>query len=111
MAGPWLVAIAAEYLMFRLFFARDLAPVADAGAVEAPRLPKFVLVVLGLTLAGFAVTSFLGLEPVWAALAGALVLGWAQPGTPPQHLVAAWPGRCMCRSWFSCWRSAWWCRP
>ena len=43
--------------------------------VEAPRLPKFVLVVLGLTLAGFAVTSFLGLEPVWAALAGALVLG------------------------------------
>ncbi len=75
MAGPWLVAIAAEYVIFRLFFARDLAPVAPAGVAEAPRLPKFVLVVLGLTLAGFAVTSFLGLEPVWAALAGALVLG------------------------------------
>ena len=43
--------------------------------------------VLGLTLAGFAVTSFLGIEPLWAALAGALVLGCAQPGAPPQHLV------------------------
>ncbi len=35
----------------------------------------FALVVLGLTLAGFAVTSLLGLSPAWAALAGALVLG------------------------------------
>ena len=75
MAGPWLVAIAAEYLVFRLFFASDLAPVAAAGPVESPRLPRFVLVVLGLTLAGFVATSFLGLEPVWAALAGVLVLG------------------------------------
>jgi arsenical pump membrane protein len=30
---------------------------------------------LALTLAGFAATSLLGVEPVWAALAGALVLG------------------------------------
>ncbi len=37
--------------------------------------PVFVLVVLGLTLAGFAVTSFAGLSPAWAALAGAVVLG------------------------------------
>ena len=35
----------------------------------------FVLVVLGLTLAGFAVTSFAGWSPAWAALAGAVVLG------------------------------------
>jgi len=35
----------------------------------------FVLVVLGLTMAGFAVTSFAGLSPAWAALAGAAVLG------------------------------------
>ena len=88
MAGPWLVAIAAEYLMFRLFFARDLAPVADAGPVEAPQLPRFVLLVLGLTLAGFAVTSFLGLEPVWAALAGVLVLG----GRSLAHRHSTWSG-------------------
>lgn len=75
MAGPWLIAIAAEYVIFRLFFARDLMSVDDVGPVAAPHLPKFVLAVLGLTLAGFAVTSFLGLEPFWAAVAGVLVLG------------------------------------
>jgi len=32
-------------------------------------------VVLALTLAGFAVTSFAGLSPAWAALAGGVVLG------------------------------------
>src|SRR5690606_18413072 len=37
--------------------------------------PVFVLTVLGLTLTGFAVTSWLGIAPAWAALAGALVLG------------------------------------
>ena len=74
MAAPWLVAIAVEYLVFRRFFARDLVPVDEIAPVEAPRLPKFVLVVLGLTLAGFAVTSFFGIEPLWAALAGAVVL-------------------------------------
>jgi arsenical pump membrane protein len=38
-------------------------------------VPVFVLVVLGLTLAGFAVTSLFGLSPAWAALVGAIVLG------------------------------------
>ncbi len=38
-------------------------------------MPVFVLVVLGLTLVGFAVTSLFGLSPAWAALAGAVVLG------------------------------------
>ena len=37
-------------------------------------MPVFVLVVLALTLVGFAVTSLLGLSPAWAALAGATVL-------------------------------------
>ncbi len=38
-------------------------------------MPVFVLVVLALTLVGFAVTSLFGLSPAWAALAGAVVLG------------------------------------
>ena len=75
MAGPWLVAIAVEYLIFRRFFARELVPVPAVDPGSAPRVPQFVLVVLGLTLVGFAVTSLLGLQPVWAALAGVLVLG------------------------------------
>lgn len=75
MAAPWLVAIAAEYVILRFVFRRDLAPVADGAPVEKPEQPVFVLVVLALTLAGFAGTSFLGVDPVWAALAGVLVLG------------------------------------
>ncbi|MFF0791758.1 SLC13 family permease [Streptomyces spiralis] len=75
MALPWLVAIGAEYVVFRRFFARDLALAAPAPASgEAPEPPLFALVTVACTLAGFVVTSTFGVEPVWAALAGALVL-------------------------------------
>jgi arsenical pump membrane protein len=78
MALPWLVAIAIEYLVFRRFFRTDLAAGAGTTAVpkpaERPRVPVFTLVVLALTLAGFALVSLAGLNPAWAALAGALVL-------------------------------------
>jgi arsenical pump membrane protein len=74
--GPaWLLAIGVEYLVFRWFFRADLAAGASAPPRgSAPDVPAFTLVVLGLTLAGFAVTSFTGASPAWAALAGALVL-------------------------------------
>jgi arsenical pump membrane protein len=75
MAAPWVVAVAAEYVLLRLALRKDLAPVPQTEPVDKPELPVFVLVVLGLTLAGFAATSFVGVEPVWAALAGVLVLG------------------------------------
>jgi arsenical pump membrane protein len=39
------------------------------------QVPMFVLVVLALTLLGFALTSLLDMSPAWAALAGAVVLG------------------------------------
>ncbi|MFB9636323.1 MULTISPECIES: SLC13 family permease [Streptomyces] len=75
MALPWLVAIGAEYVVFRRFFARDLAAAAPAPASgEAPEPPLFALVTVVCTLAGFVVTSTFGVDPVWAALAGALVL-------------------------------------
>ncbi|MEU6805191.1 SLC13 family permease [Streptomyces neyagawaensis] len=75
MAAPWAVAVAAEYVVFRRFFADDLrmaTPVEET--VERPRMPMFALVTVLCTLAGFVVTSALGIEPAWAALAGALVL-------------------------------------
>ncbi|MFC8713501.1 SLC13 family permease [Streptomyces sp. NPDC057197] len=75
MALPWLVAIGAEYVVFRRFFARDLAasaPAPDPG--DAPAFPVFALVTVACTLAGFVVTSAFGVAPAWAALAGALVL-------------------------------------
>jgi arsenical pump membrane protein len=78
MALPWLVAIAIEYLVFRRFFRTDLAYGAGTATApkpaERPRVPVFTLVVLALTLAGFALVSLAGLNPAWAALAGALVL-------------------------------------
>ncbi|WP_052845595.1 SLC13 family permease [Streptomyces sp. NRRL S-31] len=76
MALPWLAAIGVEYLVFRRFFARDLAAaaVADRETGEAPRLPVFALVTVGCTLAGFVLASAFGVDPAWVAAAGALVL-------------------------------------
>ena len=87
--GPaWAVAIAAEYLVFRRFFADDLksdgpqdglksdptGDTPDSSAVEPIEMPVFALATVGCTLAGFVVASALGVEPAWAAFAGALVL-------------------------------------
>ncbi|MFJ8048519.1 arsenic transporter [Streptomyces luteogriseus] len=76
MALPWLVAIGAEYLVFRRFFDEELAaPLPSPDAEPRPEpLPLFALVTVGCTLAGFVVASAVGIAPAWAALAGALVL-------------------------------------
>jgi arsenical pump membrane protein len=76
MALPWLAAVAVEFVLLRWVFARELAvePVHDT-VPEDVDVPVFVLIVLGLTLVGFAVASLFGLSPAWAALAGAVVLG------------------------------------
>ncbi|MFC1411606.1 SLC13 family permease [Streptacidiphilus sp. N1-12] len=76
MAPAWLLVIGLEYLVFRRFFRTDLAVAGGPppGQAEPVPMPRFTLLVLVLTLAGFAVTSFAGINPAWAALAGALVL-------------------------------------
>ena len=112
MGLPWVVAIAVEYVVFRVFFRADLAappetdpapeppghrpgpapdteptpdtepaPDKDAGtdapadgALDGERVPLFPLAVVVATLAGFAVTSFVGVNPAWAAFGGALAL-------------------------------------
>ncbi|BBX55222.1 Arsenical pump membrane protein [Mycobacterium shottsii] len=75
MTLPWLLAIAAVYVIFRWFFARDLVAERNREHVgPPPRPPVFVLVVVGLTLVGFATAESLGVAPAWAALAGASVL-------------------------------------
>lgn len=78
MAVPWLVAIAVEYAAFRWFFAGDLAVAGPAAARAAdaplPRIPRFALVTVLATLAGFALASLVGVNPAWAAAAGAAVL-------------------------------------
>ena len=76
MTLPWLAAIAVEFVLLRWLFKRDLAIESkQVDAAEVVSVPVFVLVVLALTLVGFAVTSLLGHSPAWAALAGATILG------------------------------------
>ncbi|MFE6737627.1 SLC13 family permease [Streptomyces tubercidicus] len=75
MALPWLVAIGVEYLVFRRFFGaalRDVPP--GPHPAEPPELPLFALLTVAGTLAGFLLTSALGIDPAWAAAAGALVM-------------------------------------
>jgi arsenical pump membrane protein len=76
MTPAFVVVVVIEYLAVRWYFRSDLVvagtPVATEGTGD---VPVFAVVVLGLTLAGFAVTSFAGLSPAWAALGGVLVLG------------------------------------
>ncbi|MEU3304433.1 SLC13 family permease [Streptomyces sp. NPDC006678] len=75
MALPWLAAIAAEYAVFRYFFATDLDTGTQAPVAAEPlKVPVFALVTVACTLAGFVLTSAVGINPAWAAFAGALVL-------------------------------------
>jgi arsenical pump membrane protein len=46
----------------------------DATGAAEMNVPRFPLVVVAFTLGGFAVTSFAGASPVWAACAGTAVL-------------------------------------
>ncbi len=82
MALPWVAAIAVEYLAFRVFFAGDLAspgrlsPGTPRASVQTslPPIPRYALIVVLLTLAGFVVTSLAGVNPAWAAFGGAVLL-------------------------------------
>ncbi|MGW2184082.1 SLC13 family permease [Streptomyces sp. NPDC001732] len=93
MALPWLVAIGVEYVVFRRFFATDL----DAGATAPPaaephEVPVFALATVACTLAGFVITSAFGINPAWAAFAGAAVLAvraLAQHRTTPIAILRA----------------------
>ena len=75
MVLPWLVAIGAEYAIFRRFFEPDLSVVDHSpDPADEPEVPLFALVTVGCTLAGFVVASAFGVDPAWVACAGALVL-------------------------------------
>ncbi len=102
MAVPWLVAIGVEYVVFSRFFASDLntgdlnmRSRRDRGRAEDDgdtRLPVFTVVVVALTLAGFAGASAAGVNPAWAAFAGAVVLATralARRRVAPASLVRA----------------------
>jgi arsenical pump membrane protein len=75
MTLPWLAAVGTVYVVFRVFFRRDLSVEPDPQHDEpAPPTPVFALVVVALTLIGFVVAEAVGVAPAWAALAGAAVM-------------------------------------
>ncbi|MEJ2871779.1 SLC13 family permease [Actinomycetospora sp. OC33-EN08] len=102
MALPWLAVLAVEYVGLRWVFRRELdspaEPLPDDDGPRAP-VPAFALVVLALTLVGFGVASPLGVEPVWVAVGGVVVLGvrsvTARRTTLPRLVGAASPLFCL----------------
>ncbi len=102
MAVPWLAAIGVEYAVFGRFFAADLnvRPRRDRAHADRDgadrdgntKLPVFTVIVVALTLAGFAGASAAGVNPAWAAFAGAFVLAaraLARRRVAPASLVRA----------------------
>lgn len=92
MALPWLVAVGIEWVVLTRVFADDLRELAGtAGEPSAPReqLPRFALCVVGLTLVGFAVSSIVGVAPVWFATAGAVALTVAHRPPSLREVIGA----------------------
>jgi arsenical pump membrane protein len=97
MVLPTIAAVGVEWVVFTRFFATDLKRPRQAGVRPArSELPRFVVAVLALTLAGFALSSAVGIAPVWFAAAGAAAItvpALARKTTTPVALVrAAEPG-------------------
>jgi arsenical pump membrane protein len=95
MVLPWLAVIGTEYAVFNRFFAADLSvrPGRDhQDRVAGAPLPVFTLAVVVLTLAGFVAASAAGVNPAWAAFAGAAALAvraLVRRRTGPVSLVRA----------------------
>ncbi len=93
MALPWLVALAVEWVVLSRFFAADLRQAAESpSAASRPELPRFALSVVGATLFGFAVSSVVGIAPVWFATAGAVAITlYRRPASLRELIGAAEP--------------------
>jgi arsenical pump membrane protein len=75
MAVPTIAVIGVEWVVLTRFFAIELRRPRQPGSPPArPDVPRFALAVLALTLAGFGLSSALGIDPAWVAAAGAVVM-------------------------------------
>ena len=111
MALPWLAAIAAEYAVFRRFFATDLDAGAQARpAAGPPEVPVFVLATVACTLGGFVLASAIGVNPAWAAAGGRRGARRPRPGPAPHHPRRHRPGRERALPRSSCWPWGSWSR-
>ncbi len=98
MTLPWLLACLLDWSSLRLAFGKDLKATSDT-PLPIGAAPRFALVVLAATIAGFVITTAVGLAPAWAALAGCLVLGAGQLKRrevgPVGLLMSTSPGFCV----------------
>ncbi len=75
MALPTAAAIAVEWIVLTWVFRNELSRPRDCEAVTgSTHLPRFVLAVLGATLVGFLISSSMGIDPLWIAIAGAAAI-------------------------------------
>lgn len=75
MVLPTIAVVGVEWVVFTRFFDGDLSrPRLPGTRPERPELPRFAITVLTCTLAGFALSSVVGIAPVWFAAAGAVAI-------------------------------------
>lgn len=76
MALPWLAGLAIEWIVLTRAFRPELHTTSPQAPdpTEREALPRFALVVLALTLVGFAASSVIGVAPVWVAALAALIM-------------------------------------
>ncbi|MFZ0039775.1 MAG: SLC13 family permease [Solirubrobacteraceae bacterium] len=77
MLAPTAFAVAVDWFALSPGAPRGRADAAEppgTSAGEEQPLPRFALTVLALTLVGFALSTPLGIAPVWMAVAGAVVI-------------------------------------
>ena len=99
MVLPWLLACLLEWAGLRLFFRRDLPAQPVRERDDDVAAPRYALAVLGVTVAGFVITSSADVNPAWAALGGCLLLLAPRLRRRDIHLrelaVEASPGFCL----------------
>ena len=76
MALPWLAALSVEWGVLSRFFGHTGrgSEASARPADERPEWPRLAVAILAATLGGFALSSVLGIAPVWIAVAGALAI-------------------------------------
>ncbi len=92
MVVPWVVALGIEWLVLSRSFRGELGHRARRSPPrEELDLPAYPLTVVALTLAGFGLSSVIGVSPAWIAAAGALALVIRERPAPRALVAAAEP--------------------
>jgi arsenical pump membrane protein len=93
MALPWLIGLGVEWIVLTRAFGPELQTTAeqDSPPDARPPFPRFAVVVLALTLVGFAASSVVGIAPVWVAALAAIVMTARDRPRPGELLRAAQP--------------------